>query len=257
MADECAPDAMFNEHTSGTTGKPLNVWLSRETVQQWFAIYEARARRWYGVSRHDKWAILGGQLVARTDATQPPYWVWNGALNQLYLSAYHLAPQNIAAYLQAIADHEVTYLLGYPSGIYRLAQSALAQGLRAPRLRVVVGNAEPLLQHQREAIAAVFDCPVRDTYGMAEIAAAASECEHGHLHIWPEVGSVEVLSERSDDPVTGGEAGRLVATGLLNVDMPLIRYETGDRTALADPAQAAVRLRTAAAAIARSGGADG
>lgn len=30
-------------------------------------------------------------------------------------------------------------------------------------------------------------------------------------------------------PVAEGETGRLVCTGLLNADMPLVRYETGDR----------------------------
>lgn len=232
VADDCNVDAMFYEHTSGTTGKPLHIWLDRSTVQAWFALYEARARRWYGVSRHDRWAILGGQLVAPVEANQPPFWVWNYGLNQLYLSAYHLAPENISAYLRALADHEVTFLLGYPSGIYRLAQVAQERGLPAPRLRVVIGNAEPLLAHQREAIAAVFGCPVRDTYGMAEIAAAASECEHGQLHIWPEVGHIEVLGDDRDASVPDGQAGRLVATGLMNADMPLIRYETGDRAAL-------------------------
>ncbi|MEZ4517535.1 MAG: AMP-binding protein [Chloroflexota bacterium] len=232
LADDVNADDMYYEHTSGTTGKPLHIWQTRETVQQWFAIYEARARRWYGVSRHDRWAILGGQLVVPVTAERPPFWVWNGALNQLYLSAYHLAPQNIAVYLDALADHQVTFLLGYPSGMYRLAQAALDQGLSVPRLHVAIGNAEPLLNHQREAIAAAFGCPVRDTYGMAEIAAAAGECEQGQMHIWPEVGLVEVLSDTDDLPVPDGEPGRLIATGLLNADMPLIRYETGDRVAL-------------------------
>jgi phenylacetate-CoA ligase len=52
--------------------------------------------------------------------------------------------------------------------------------------------------------------------------------------LWPEVGFVEVLKDTSDDPAAAGESGRLVGTGLLNEDMPLIRYEVGDRTALAD-----------------------
>lgn len=235
VADDCNRDEMFYEHTSGTTGKPLHIWLARETVQAWFAIYEARARRWYGVSRHDRWAILGGQLVAPVTQKRPPFWVWNATMHQLYLSAYHLAPENIAAYLQAMAEHEVTFLLGYPSGLYRLAQAAHELGLKAPQLRVAVGNAEPLLDHQRATIGEVFGCPVRDTYGMAEIAAAASECDHGHLHIWPEVGIIEILADTAGAPETARQAGRLVATGILNADMPLIRYDTGDRAALAGP----------------------
>lgn len=235
VADDCNTEAMFYEHTSGTTGTPLHIWLARETVQQWFAIYEARARRWYGVSRHDRWAILGGQLVAPIATDRPPFWVWNRALNQLYLSAYHLSAANIPAYLAAMEVHAVTFLLGYPSAMYRLAQAALDQGLAAPPLRVAIGNAEPLLVHQREAIGAAFGCPVRDTYGMAEIAAAASECEQGQIHVWPEVGMIEVLHDRIDEPVAAEQPGRLVATGLLNADMPLIRYDTGDRCIQASP----------------------
>jgi phenylacetate-CoA ligase len=173
------------------------------------------------------------------------------ALRQLYLSAYHLTADNVAAYLEAMQQHEVTYLLGYPSGLYRLARVALDRGWAAPRLKVAIGNAEPLLAHQREAIGAAFGCPVRETYGMAEIAAAASDCQAGRLHLWPEAGHVEVLDDEVDAlalprplpeavetpalpwPLPGGGvSGRLVATGLLNADMPLIRYETGDRATL-------------------------
>ena len=236
VAADCDPRTMFYEHTSGTTGKPLHIWLSKETVGAWFALFEARVRRWHGIDRGDRWAILGGQLVTPVARDRPPFWVWNMAQKQLYLSAYHLAPAHIAAYLDALRRHEVRYLLGYPSGLYQLAREALAQGLEAPRLKVVLGNAEPLLDHQRQAIAAAFGCPVRDTYGMAEIAAAASECEQGRLHLWPEAGHVEILDDAADEPLPAGRAGRLIATSLLNADMPLIRYETGDRAALDDGA---------------------
>lgn len=233
LAEDCDPKSMYYEHTSGTTGKPLHIWLSKSTVQAWFALFEARARRWYGISRDDRWAILGGQLVAPVEQRKPPFWVWNAALNQLYLSAYHLRPENIPAYIEAIRRYEVTYLLGYPSGLYRLAQEALEQRLDVPPLKVAIGNAEPLLDHQREALTTVFQCPVRETYGMAEIAAAASDCERHSLHIWPEAGYIEVLADEADTPVSRGTPGRLIATGLMNADMPLIRYETGDRTKLA------------------------
>ena len=229
LADDCDPKAMFYEHTSGTTGKPLHIWLSRETVQAWFALFEARARRWYGIDRHDRWGILGGQLVASVTRERPPFWVWNMGLNQLYLSAYHLAPEHIVAYVEAMTKHEVRYLLGYPSGLYRLAREILDQKLEAPRLQVAIGNAEPLLDHQRQAIVAAFGCPARETYGMAEIAAAASDCEQGSLHVWPEAGFIEIFDDTADEPIPAGRPGRLIATGLLNADMPLVRYETGDR----------------------------
>lgn len=233
VADDCDPRQMYYEHTSGTTGKPLHIWISKETLQTWFAMFEARSRRWYGVSRHDRWAILGGQLVTPVERQRPPFWVWNAALRQLYLSAYHLSAEHIPAYLEAMRRHGVTYLLGYPSGLYRLAQVAMELELDAPRLTVAIGNAEPLFDHQRRVISHVFQCPVRETYGMAEIATAAGECEAGRLHNWPDVGVMEVLADEEDRPVAAGQPGRFVATGLLNADMPLIRYEIGDRGVIA------------------------
>ncbi len=234
LAEDCDPRSMFHEHTSGSTGTPVELWWSRATSIAWYALVEARLRRWHGVSRHQPWALLGGQLVTPTRQSRPPFWVVNYPQRQLYLSAYHLAPQTVAAYLGAITHHRATHLLGYPSGLGALAALALAAGLEAPRLAVVLGNAEPLFEHQRRDVSRLFGCPVRETYGMAELACAASECEESSLHVWPEVGVVEVLAEGSPEAVEPGTPGRLIATGLLNADMPLIRYEVGDRVTL-DP----------------------
>jgi phenylacetate-CoA ligase len=71
---------------------------------------------------------------------------------------------------------------------------------------------------------------------MTELVAAGSECEAGGLHLWPEVGILEVLDDETDKPLAAGRVGRLVCTALLNTDMPLIRYDVGDRGALASQA---------------------
>ena len=233
VAEDCDPKRLIAEHTSGTTGKPVTLFFGRQAVKEWYALAEARWRGWYGLSRRDRWAILGGQLVAPASQNRPPFWVWNAGLNQLYLSSYHLAPENIKSYLDAMVSYGVSYLLGYPSAIYSLARFAIDQGLDTPQLRVVISNAEPLYDHQRELIARAFRCPVKDTYGMSEAICAASECDAGSLHLWPEVGLLEVLEHDQDNRAVDGDVGRLVCTGLLNPDMPLIRYELGDRGALA------------------------
>jgi phenylacetate-CoA ligase len=234
VADDCRTGDMFHEHTSGTSGTSIDLWWSRDTVRQWYALFEARTRRWYGVSRLSRWAIFGGQLVAASDSRTPPFWVWNAALNQLYMSSYHLAPDLIPSYLDALARYRPSYVLGYSSAMYAVAREALRLGRRDVRFTVAVANAEPLFEHQRETIAAAFQCPVRETYGMAEIVAAASECEGGRLHSWPEVGVAEVLGD-GDEPVAAAECGEFVCTGLINGDMPLIRYRLGDRGAVAAP----------------------
>ena len=228
VADDRNTRSMFAEHTSGTSGSPLHLWWSRGTVRAWYALFEARCRLWYGVSRHDRWAILGGQLIVPFARRTPPFWVWNRWLNQLYLSSHHLAPDLIPAYVGALRAHKIEYIWGYPSALFAIAQELIRAGERLP-MRVAVTNAEPVEPYQREIIAEAFQCPVRETYGMAEIVAAASECAEGRLHWWPDAGVVEVLG---DDGRFGARTGALVGTSLLNDDMPLIRYDVGDRVTL-------------------------
>lgn len=233
VADDCRLYQMYEEHTSGTTGKPLMIWQKRSTVKRWFALMEARVRRWNGVDRRDRWAILGGQLVTPVEQSKPPFWVWNAGLKQLYMSSYHLSPKNARSYFDALQEYRVKYILGYASSLYTLAQEAQNQNITVTPLTVALNNAEPLYAHQRELIASAFRCPVRDTYGMTEIVAAGSECNSGTFHLWPEAGIVEVLNDTNSIPVEPGKIGRFICTGLLNPDMPLIRYEVGDRGAVA------------------------
>ncbi len=223
VADDCDLRRMHLEGTSGTSGTPLRLWRSRRTIRAWYALFEARSRAWYGVSRHVPWAILGGQVVVPAEQVSPPFWVWNAPLRQLYMSVYHLSPGFAPRYLDALRRYRVKYLLGYPSALEALAEAALRDDRRDFRPRVAIANAEPLSSAQRETIGAAFQCPVRETYGMSEIVAAAGECEAGTLHLWPEAGEIEILP--------GGE---LIATSLLDADMPLIRYRTGDRCTISD-----------------------
>ena len=218
LTDGSEPRRLFREHTSGTTGTPVVIWRSRLSLARLYAIADTRTHGWESIPHGVRWVRLGGQLVTPVRQRRPPFWVWNAAMRQLYLSSYHLAPDLIPYYLDAMAHYRVAYLAGYPSSLFALAQEALRLGRDDLPMLAVHTNAEPLLPMQRETIAKAFRCPVRETYGMAETVAGASECSGGRLHQWPEFGYVEVLPD-----------GELVCSGLLNPDMPLIRYRVGDR----------------------------
>jgi phenylacetate-CoA ligase len=222
---------MYHERTSGTTGKPLETWRSLQMVRTLYAIVEARTRRWDHIPRGARFARLGGQLVVPPRQSRPPFWVWNAAMRQLYMSVYHLSPALIPYYLDALAEYRIEHIAGYTSSLHALAVEALRRGRRDLRMAAAFTNAEPLSPDQRQAIAAAFQCPVRDSYGMAEAVAMGSECPRGRLHLWPEVGLVEVHGP--DGPAPPDTLGELVCTGLLNTDMPLIRYRVGDRGRLA------------------------
>ncbi len=231
IADDCDSGRMFCAHTSGTTGTPIDLWRSRKTMRSLYALSLARTKGWHGLTAKDRWAKLGGQVVTLGSQRKPPFWVWNAALKQLYMSTYHLAPNLIEHYLDALVRYRVEYLFGYTSSVFALAQEALRLKRKDLKLKVVITEAEPLFEHQRRAIAEAFQCPVRETYGMGEMVTAGSECPSGALHQWPELGHVEVLED--DQPVTEGMFGELVCTTFLNADMPLIRYRVGDRGRLA------------------------
>jgi phenylacetate-CoA ligase len=227
LADDCDPRRMFHEQTSGTTGKPIDIWRSRSTVAGLYALADTRTRGWDGIPADARWARLGGQLVTPVRRRRPPFWVWNAAMRQLYLSSYHLAPDLIPYYLDALKRYRIVYLAGYPSSVEALAHEVLRLGCTDLQMRGVYANAEPVYPEQRETISAAFQCAVRESYGMAEMVAAASECPAGRLHEWPEIGIMELHDH-----------GELVCTGLLNGDMPLIRYRVGDHGRAADgPAQ--------------------
>lgn len=220
---------LLTDTTGGTTGTPLRIWLSREVQYQSYALFEARVRRWNGVSRHEHWGTMGGQQIIAIDAKRPPYWVYNLSLNQVYLSTNHISSRTAPAYIDVIRRFRATHLVVYTSSLAYLADQAVRAGLQPPHdLRIVITNAEGLFPWQREVIRKGLGCESRETYGMVELVACASEY-NGELLVWPEMGKIEVFQDDVDTPAGSGVAGRFICTGLLNADMPLIRFEVGDR----------------------------
>ena len=61
VADDKNIRTLYIDHTGGTTGRPTNIYESKETIVNWYAIFEARARRWHNVSYKNRWGIFGGK----------------------------------------------------------------------------------------------------------------------------------------------------------------------------------------------------
>jgi phenylacetate-CoA ligase len=99
--------------------------------------------------------------------------------------------------------------------------------LEAPTLKAVITSSEKLTPEMRKVFGEVYHCKSYDSWSGLEACGLVSECEHGSLHISPDLGIVEILDNRGN-PVQPGEAGEVVCTGLINFDQPLIRYRIGD-----------------------------
>jgi phenylacetate-CoA ligase len=217
---------LYEMHTSGTSGKPMTFWLTRETLSIWYAMYDLRIKNWNGVHESDAYGAFGGQLIVNTDTKTPPFWVWNQPMNQLYFSSYHIDEHTVEDYVKAMFKYKLKYLLGYVSSIYNIAKIAKQKGIKTLTLKLVITNAEPLLKHQREIIEEVFNCKVIQTYSGCEYAFGGSEDLSGKMYLWPEAGIMEVLDENDKLSLLG--SGEFIITGFLNKAMPLIRYRVGD-----------------------------
>ena len=87
----------------------------------------------------------------------------------------------------------------------------------------------PLSSSQREGIADVFNCKIYDNYGSHELGVVSHGCPEGvGNHVLSLSHYVEFLEENSGKWANTGEVARVIVTDLTNRVMPLIRYDTGD-----------------------------
>jgi len=217
-------------HTSGTTGKALELAIGRAGLQRSYAC-QWHHYSWFGLGLGARVAALAGQTVTAPDRTRPPFWVTDVLGRERLFSSYHLAPGFAPAYAKALREFRPDVVRGLPSSMMCVASFALEQGLRLPRPTVLVSTSEHLFPRQKAVIEEAFGAPVVDFYGCNERAVHAFECPEGRLHVLPQAGVVEVLRD-DGTPAAPGEEGEVVCTGYVDDYMPFLRYRLGDRGVL-------------------------
>lgn len=139
--------------------------------------------------------------------------------------------------LLLMSDLRPAGLKATPSYALHLADVAEQEGIdpRSFGLRYGIFGAEPWSETVRARLEERFGFRAYDSYGLSEMLGpgVAWECEHRTgLHLAEDHFLPEII-----DPATGrclppGDEGELVLTSLTKEAYPLIRYRTGDRTAL-------------------------
>ncbi len=125
-----------------------------------------------------------------------------------------------------------------PSYAVSIAEALDAAHIDLSSLRLAIGifGAEPWTEELRSAIERRLHIVALNIYGLSEIVGpgVSAECVEGrngsHVnedHFYP-----EVIDPVSGQPLSPGEPGELVFTTLSKEAMPLIRYRTGDMSAL-------------------------
>lgn len=219
--------------SSGTTGTPTSILFSDAMHQRWSAAYEARVRNWAGVNNNMSRGMIGGRRVLPDADARPPYYRYNYFERQIYFSAYHISSATVCNYVDALNKHRPDYMVGYAMSNYFLARFIKESGQQVPQMKAVITSSEKLTVEMRELMEEVYRCKTYDGWSGVEACGLVSECEHGGLHISPDVGLVEILKENGE-PAKPGEYGEVVCTGFLNYDQPLIRYKIGDYMRVSD-----------------------
>jgi phenylacetate-CoA ligase len=132
--------------------------------------------------------------------------------------------------LQTMADLRPDAYVGTPSFLRILLEKADETGIALPSLKKASLGGEAFPAALRDWLTA-RGIGGYQSYGTADLGLVAYETEAREGLVVDEGVIVEIVRPGSGDPVTEGEVGELVVT-TLNPDYPLIRFGTGDLSAL-------------------------
>ena len=212
----------FLAETSGTTGTALEF----RKDERWDSINRAllmRSYDWYGVKPWDRNGYLWGYDIAPERARKVR--LLDALQNRFRIFSYDEA--SIRAFASALQS--ATYVGGYSSMIYEVARLINELQLEKPRLKLVKGTSEMILDVYQAEAAKAFGARIVSEYGAAESGLIAFECPSGRMHINMEEVIVEV------------EDGDVIVTNLASYSFPIIRYRLGDQAVLSNEACACGR----------------
>jgi phenylacetate-CoA ligase len=216
--------------SSGTKGKPTVVGYTTGDLDVW---REVMARL----------MVAAGARPGHTLHNAFGYGLFTGGLGfhdggeRIGMAVVPASSGNTARHHLLLQDFRPEALCATPSFALHIGESLLAAGGRPDALGLRYGmfGAEPWTEGLRRALERVWGCPAYDIYGLSEIIGpgVAGECEaRDGLHVPDDHFLPEIVDPASGAPRGEGEEGELVVTTLTKRALPMVRYRTGDITAL-------------------------
>ena len=221
------PSGLAKFNTGGSSGQPLNFYISLERVSHDVAA-KWRATRWWGVDIGDPELVVWGSPI-ELGAQDRVRLIRDKLLRTQLLPAFELSDKKLEKFIHDIQRIKPKMLFGYPSALGRIAKHALNQSvdLSAIGVKVVFVTSEYLYDEQRKLIEKCFGCQVANGYGGRDAGFIAHECPARNMHITAEDIIVEII-DSSGHRVKHGQSGEIVVTHLATSGYPFIRYRTGD-----------------------------
>lgn len=230
VRDDMPHTHYYTNLTSGSTGTPITTLWTADEIRDSLAVREVRSANWARVSFKQPRATFSGRMVEPDPNSKGPFYRFNSVERQAYFSPFHLRAETAHFYVEALARHHIEWMTGYAVSYFLLAKFILQEGLQVPPLKAIITTSEKLTPEMRSVMEQAYHCRIFEEYSTVENALFASECEHGRLHVSPDVGIVEILRPdgSSCEP---DEVGEVVTTCLMRSFQPMIRYRLGDLAA--------------------------
>ncbi|MEV7584808.1 phenylacetate--CoA ligase family protein [Streptomyces erythrochromogenes] len=217
--------------TTGTTGRPVQMWLSRYEMELWPALIALSVVLRGDIRPGDRMQI---NLSSRaTAAVQEDVEVC-----RLVGASCHVVgqvpPEESVEHLLGGNGTRPTLLTGNPSYLARMLTAARRRGYGPDDfgLRSIYAGGEIVSPAFVAALRETFGAEtVGDNFGMTELLPVGGRtCSRRHLHIDPNMGYTEVLDPDTGEPVAPGQLGELTVTPYYPYRecMPVLRYNTGD-----------------------------
>ncbi|HEU0003375.1 MAG TPA: AMP-binding protein [Ktedonobacteraceae bacterium] len=216
--------------TTGTTGKPTEIWLSKYEIELWAAMAALSGLLRNEISPRD---CLQINISSRaTAAVQQNIAVCRLAGGRARILGV-IPPEESLDSLLSGGDEAPTLLTTYPSYLALLVQTAQRRGMSARdfRLRRIDCGGEVLSSSLARAAVEMFGARINDTFGMTEILPVSGRvCSQGHLHPDLNMGFVEVIDLETGETAAPGALGTIVVTPYYPYRecMPVFRYDTRD-----------------------------
>ena len=223
-------DILRIHSTSGTTGKPIIVGYTKNDLRHWTSC-TARLLAAAGVDEHD---VV--QIAFPFNLFTGGFGFHQGA-EQIGASVIPSSTSPPEKQIMIMRDFKTTVLLCAPSYAVNIASTLGEFQVHAESLNLKVGlfGAEPWGENLRSQLEEGLHIDALDNYGLTEVIGpgVAGECQHKNgLHINEDHFVVEVIDPKTLEPLPLGQEGELVFTTITKEGFPLIRYRTGDISAL-------------------------
>ncbi|NTV00483.1 MAG: phenylacetate--CoA ligase [Methanoregulaceae archaeon] len=218
--------------SSGTTGKPTVVGYTRNDLENWTNSL-ARGLVSCGIGRGDVLQVSYG------------YGLFTGGLGLHYgaervgATVLPTSVGNTERQIELMQDLHTTAIACTPSYLLHMGEVAEKMGVSIrddTDLRTGILGAEPWSDAMKARMEERLGIKAYDIYGTSELSGPMfCECTaQNGFHVWGDLAYIEILDQKSGEPLAPGEKGEMVITMLQKEALPMVRFRIGDISSIDD-----------------------